>query len=96
MKQWVTVIIIKYIFYIKVISENNNKKRTGGNSTEETIKKRKYLEKVAWNNIQRNKTAIEFWNILKHELESFIDQIVPLKKQGKRSRKKHLSKDYYY
>ena len=40
-----------------------------------------------------NKTAIECWNILKYEIESIIDQFVPLKKkQGKRSRKKQLSK----
>ena len=42
----------------------------------------------------RNKTAIECWNILKYEIESIIDQFVCLKKkQGKRSRKKHLSKE---
>ena len=39
-----------------------------------------------------NKTAIECWNILKYEIESIIDKFVPLKK-GKRSRKKHLSKE---
>ena len=38
----------------------------------------------------RNKTAIECWNILKYEIES--GQFVSLKKQGKRSRKKHFSK----
>ena len=41
----------------------------------------------------RNKTAIECWNILEHAIESIIDQFVPLKKQGKRSRKKNLSKE---
>ena len=43
----------------------------------------------------RNKTAIECWNILKYDelIESIIDKFVPLKKQGKRSRKKHLSKE---
>ena len=40
-----------------------------------------------------NKTAIECWNILKYEIESIIDTFVPLKKQGKRSRKKHFSKE---
>ena len=40
-----------------------------------------------------NKTALECWNILKYEFESIIDKFVPLKKQGKRSRKKHLSKE---
>ena len=28
----------------------------------------------------RNKTAIECWNILKYEIESIIDQFIPLKK----------------
>ena len=40
-----------------------------------------------------NKTAIECWNILKYEVESIIDNFFTLKKQGKRSRKKHLSKE---
>ena len=40
-----------------------------------------------------NKTTTECWNILKYVIESMIDQFVPLKKQGKRSRKKHLSKE---
>ena len=39
-----------------------------------------------------NKTATECWNILKYEIKSIIDTFVPLKKQGKRSRKRHLSK----
>ena len=54
---------------------------------------RKYLAKLDWNNMQRNKTAIECWNILKYEIESIIDKFVPLKKQGKLSQKKHLSKE---
>ena len=37
-----------------------------------------------------NKTAIECWNIVKYEIESIIDKF---EKQGKRSRKKHLSKE---
>ena len=40
-----------------------------------------------------NKTAIECWNILKYEIESINDKFFPLKKQGNRSRKKHLSKE---
>ena len=51
---------------------------------------RKYLVKLNWNNMLRNKTAFEWWNILKYEIERTIDQFVPLKKQGKRSRNKHL------
>ena len=54
---------------------------------------RKCLAKLDWNNMLRNKTAIECWNILKYEIESIIDQFVPLKKQRKWSRKKHLSKE---
>ena len=55
---------------------------------------RTYLAKLDWNNMLMNKTAIECWNILKYEIESIIDKCVPLKKkQGKRSRKKHLSKE---
>ena len=54
---------------------------------------RKYLAKLDWNNILMNKIAIECWNILKYETESIIDKFVPLKKQRKRSRKKHLSKE---
>ena len=54
---------------------------------------RKYLEKLDFNNMPMNKTAIECWNILKYEIESIIDEFVPLIKQGKRSRKKHLSKE---
>ena len=38
------------------------------------------------------KTAIECWKILKYEIESMIDKCVPFQKQGKRCRKKHLSK----
>ena len=54
---------------------------------------RKYLAKLDWNNMLMNKTAIECWHILKYEIESIIDKFVPLKKQGKRSTKKHLSKE---
>ena len=54
---------------------------------------RKYLGKIDWNNMLMNKTANECWNILKYEIESIIDKCVPLKKQGKLSRKKHLSKE---
>ena len=40
----------------------------------------------------KNKTATECWNILRGELDSAIDSYVPMKRQGKRSKKKHLSK----
>ena len=35
----------------------------------------------------KNKTATECWNILRGELDSAIDSYVPMKKQGKRSKK---------
>ena len=35
------------------------------------------------------------WNILRVELDSAIDSYVPMKKQGKRSKKKHLSKEAF-
>ena len=40
----------------------------------------------------KNKTATDCWNILRGELDSAIDIYVPMKKQGKRFKKKHLSK----
>ena len=42
-----------------------------------------------------NKTATDCWNILRGELDSAIDSYVPMKKQGKRSKKKHLSKEAF-
>ena len=39
----------------------------------------------------KNKTTTECWNILRGEIDSSIDSFVPMKKQGKRSKKKHLS-----
>ena len=43
----------------------------------------------------KNKTATECWNILRGELDSAIDRYVPMKTQGKRSEKKHLSKEAF-
>ena len=36
-------------------------------------------------------TATECWKILRGEIAGAIDSFVPMKKQGKRSKKKHLS-----
>ena len=81
-------------FDINVKSESKNKKPYRRNFHKGNYKDmRKYLAKLDWNNMLMNKTAIECWNILKYEIESIIDKFVPLKKQGKRSRKKHLSKE---
>ena len=42
-----------------------------------------------------NKTATECWNILRGELDSAIDSYIPMKKQVKRYKKKHLSKEAF-
>ena len=56
---------------------------------------RKSLTLIDWNDKMKNKTATECWNILRGELDSAIDSYVPMKKQGKRSKKKHLSKEAF-
>ncbi|WP_166376079.1 hypothetical protein, partial [Aeromicrobium phragmitis] len=81
-------------FTITVKSEGNNKKRYRRNFHKGRYKDmRKYLAKIDWDNTLKNKTAIECWNILKGEIECIIDKCIPLKKIGRRSRKKHLSKE---
>ena len=81
-------------FDINVKSESKNAKMYRRNVHKGKYEDmRKYLAKLDWNNMLMNKTAIECWNILNYEIESIIDKFVPLKKQGKRSRKKHLSKE---
>ena len=62
-----------------------------GNSKE--IRKR--LTLIDWNGKMKNKTAAECWNIVRGELDNAIDSYVPMKKQGKRSKKKHLSKEAF-
>ena len=56
---------------------------------------RKSLALIDCNDKMKNKTAKECWNILRWELDSAIDSYVPMKKQGKRSKKKHLSKEAF-
>ena len=53
------------------------------------------LALIDWNDKMKNKTATECWNILRGELDSAIDSYVPMKKQGKRSKKKTLSKEAF-
>ena len=43
----------------------------------------------------KNKAAAECWNILRGELDSAIDSYVPMKTQGKRSKKKNLSEEAF-
>ena len=56
---------------------------------------RKRLTLIDWNDKMKNKTATECWNMLRGELDHAIDSYVPMKKQGKRSKKKHLSKEAF-
>ena len=81
-------------FIIKVKGERNRKIRYRKNVHKERYKDmREYLAKIDWNNTLKNKTATECWNILMSEINCVVDKFVPLKKQGKRSKKKHLSKE---
>ena len=43
---------------------------------------RKRLARIDGNDKMKNKTATEYWNILRGELDSAIDSFVPMKKQG--------------
>ena len=56
---------------------------------------RKNLAHIDWDEKMKNKTPTECWDILRGELDTAIDTYVPMKKQGKRSKKKHLSKEAF-
>ena len=56
---------------------------------------RKNLAHIDWDEKMKNTTATECWDILRGELDTAIDSYVPMKKQGKRSKKKHLSKEAF-
>ena len=56
---------------------------------------RKSLEHIDWDEKFKNMTATECWDILRGELDRDIDSYVPMKKQGKRSKKTHLSKEVF-
>ena len=53
------------------------------------------LALIDWNDKMNNNTATECWNMLRWELDSAIDSYVPMKKRGKRYKKKHLSKEAF-
>ena len=81
-------------FNINVKTGNTYKKQWRRNFNKGKYKEmRTYLANIDWNNLLKNKTATECWTCLKYEIKGIIDQFVPLRKQGKRSRKKHLSKE---
>ena len=81
-------------FNIKVKTRNTYKKQWRRNFNKCKYKEmRTYLANIDWNNLQKNKTATECWTCLKDEIEGITEIYVPLRKKGKRSRKKHLSKE---
>ena len=81
-------------FNIKVKTGNTYKKQWRRNFNKGKYKEmRTYLANIDWNNLLKNKTATECWTCLKYEIEGIIEKFVPLRKQGKRSRKKHLAKE---
>ena len=67
----------KQIHFVK--SETTNKKIYRSFNKGKYKDLRKYLAKLDWNNMLRNKTVTECWNILKYEIESITDKSVPLK-----------------
>ena len=83
-------------FYINIKSEKTKVKQFRRDFRKGNYKEmRKSLPLIDWNDKMKNKTATECWNILRGEIDSAIDSYVPMKKQGKRSKKKHLSKEAF-
>ena len=83
-------------FYIKIKSDKTKVKQCRRDFRKGNYKEiRKNLGHIDWNDKMKNKTATECWNILRGEIDSAIDGYVPMKKQGKRSKKKHLSKEAF-
>ena len=81
-------------FNINVKTGNTYKKQWRRNFNKGKYKEmRTYLANIYWNNMLKKKTATECWTCLTYEIEGIIEKCVPLRKQGKRSRKKHLSKE---
>ena len=77
-------------FNINKKSDKTKVKQCRGILGKVTIRKmRKSFALIDWNDKMKNKTATECWHILRGELDGAIDSYVPMKKQGKRSKKKH-------
>ena len=79
MSHWVTVIIIKFFFTSKYNQKVQIKKYRRKFHKGKYKDMRRYLAKLDWHNMLRNKTTIACWNILKYVIESIIDQFVPVK-----------------
>ena len=83
-------------FNIKIKSDKPKVKQCRRHFKKGNYKKMsKNLAHIEWNEKMKNKTATECWNILRGEIDSAIDGYVPMKKQGKRSKEKHLSKEAF-
>ena len=81
-------------FSIKIQTEITSKKRGRRNFNKGKYKQmRTYLASTNWTYLMKDNTATECWIILKDEIEGIIETFVPIQNQGKRSRKKHLSKE---
>ena len=81
-------------FNIKIKSDKTKVKQYRSDFRKGNYKEiRKSLAHIDWNDKMKNKTATECWTILRNELDSAID--MPMKKQGERSKKKHLSQDAF-
>ena len=83
-------------FNIKIKSDKTKVKQCRRDFRKGNYKEiRKSLAHIDCNHKMENKTATECWNILRVELYSVIVSYVPMKKQGKRSKKTHLSKEAF-
>ena len=83
-------------FNIKIKSDKSKVKKCRRDFRKGNYKEiRKGLAHIDWNDKMKNKTATECWIILRGEIDSAIDSFVPMKRQGKRSKKKHLSKEAF-
>ena len=83
-------------FNINIKSDKTKVKQRRGDFRKGNYKKiMKSLALIDGNDKMKIKTATECWNILRGGLDSAIDSYVPMKKQGKRSKKKHLSKEAF-
>ena len=83
-------------FNIKIKSDKTKVKQCRRGFRKGNYKEiKKSLARIDGNDKMKNKTATECWNILTGELDSAIDSYVSMKKQGKRYKKKHLSKEAF-
>ena len=83
-------------FNIKIKSDKTKVKKSRRDFRKGNYKAiRKRLAHIDWNDKMKNKTATECWNILRGEIDSDIDRFVPMKRHGKQSKKKHLSKEAF-